>query len=276
MKLLALGLTLTICSWIMAWSNAKDLRENSFFPLWCGYILVINALCQLLYQRSLLKKMRLGFMLLFLISLPFWWFFEFINTIVHNWVYIFGRPISDFEFFLRASLSFTTVIPAVLSTAFFFNAILGDRKVIRTHPISIQLRWLFVSVLMGILSFPALSAAPQFLFPLVWIAPILIVEPLLFLLQAKSTLYQIQRGDWTTIISVTSAALFTGLFWEMWNFYSLPKWQYTIPYVGFLKVFEMPILGYLGYPFFGIIVYSYTIFMLSALYNKDCSDALLE
>jgi hypothetical protein len=33
----------------------------------------------------------------------------------------------------------------------------------------------------------------------------------------------------------------------MWNFYSWPKWYYTVPYVGWAKVFEMPLLGYLGY-----------------------------
>jgi hypothetical protein len=41
--------------------------------------------------------------------------------------------------------------------------------------------------------------------------------------------------------------LVCGLFWEMWNFYAMPKWYYTVPYLGFLKLFEMPILGYLGY-----------------------------
>jgi hypothetical protein len=38
-----------------------------------------------------------------------------------------------------------------------------------------------------------------------------------------------------------------GLFWEMWNYYSYPKWVYQIPFVGVLHVFEMPLLGYGGY-----------------------------
>ena len=66
-------------------------------------------------------------------------------------------------------------------------------------------------------------------------------------------------------ISAMTATLFTGVFWEMWNYYSLPKWYYTIPYVGFWKVFEMPILGYAGYPFFGIVVLSYAIAIFSLL-----------
>ncbi len=47
--------------------------------------------------------------------------------------------------------------------------------------------------------------------------------------------------------------------WELWNFYSYPKWIYHIPYVGVLHVFEMPLAGYGGYLFFGPELY--------ALYN---------
>ena len=43
------------------------------------------------------------------------------------------------------------------------------------------------------------------------------------------------------------AALVCGFFWEMWNYYSYPKWIYHIPGVGVLHIFEMPLLGYLGY-----------------------------
>jgi hypothetical protein len=33
----------------------------------------------------------------------------------------------------------------------------------------------------------------------------------------------------------------------MWNYYSYPKWVYNVPFLGFARVFEMPILGYGGY-----------------------------
>jgi hypothetical protein len=41
----------------------------------------------------------------------------------------------------------------------------------------------------------------------------------------------------------------------MWNFHSYPKWIYHVPGVGFAKVFEMPILGYLGYLPFAMELY---------------------
>jgi hypothetical protein len=47
-----------------------------------------------------------------------------------------------------------------------------------------------------------------------------------------------------------------GFFWEFWNYFAIVKWKYNIPYVGFLKIFEMPILGYLGYIPFALSLYS--------------------
>jgi len=49
------------------------------------------------------------------------------------------------------------------------------------------------------------------------------------------------------------AALVCGFFWEMWNYYSLAKWVYSIPYVHRFQLFEMPVLGYLGYLPFGLL-----------------------
>ncbi len=38
----------------------------------------------------------------------------------------------------------------------------------------------------------------------------------------------------------------------MWNMFSLARWEYTIPFVHALQVFEMPVLGYAGYLPFGL------------------------
>src|SRR6266700_3515525 len=76
-------------------------------------------------------------------------------------------------------------------------------------------------------------------------------------------------GRYLLPVSVMSATLFTGLWWELWNFYSMPKWIYHIPYVGFWKIFEMPVLGYFGYPFFGIIVFSWAFIVLTTFFKQD-------
>jgi hypothetical protein len=59
-------------------------------------------------------------------------------------------------------------------------------------------------------------------------------------------------GDWRLAFSSVLAAVICGGFWEMWNFYSLAKWEYSIPFVHCLEIFEMPLLGYAGYLPFGL------------------------
>ena len=60
-------------------------------------------------------------------------------------------------------------------------------------------------------------------------------------------------GDWRPVVSAAMAALICGFFWEMWNYYSLAKWIYSVPYVHRFEIFEMPILGYMGYLPFGLL-----------------------
>ena len=62
-------------------------------------------------------------------------------------------------------------------------------------------------------------------------------------------------------LALAFAALICGFFWEFWNYWAVPKWTYTVPYVGFFKIFEMPLLGYLGYLPFGLELYAFVIFM---------------
>jgi hypothetical protein len=47
-----------------------------------------------------------------------------------------------------------------------------------------------------------------------------------------------------------------GVLWEFWNYWATTRWTYTVPYVGHLKVFEMPVLGYLGFPPFALECYA--------------------
>ncbi|MBW2201626.1 MAG: hypothetical protein JRF71_12460, partial [Deltaproteobacteria bacterium] len=60
------------------------------------------------------------------------------------------------------------------------------------------------------------------------------------------------QGDWRFLISTALAALVCGWFWEMWNYNSLAKWEYCVPFVNRFQIFEMPVLGFAGYLPFGL------------------------
>jgi hypothetical protein len=263
MRLLFASALWTIAWWALAWSGVPTLSEYSFFPLWLGYILTLNAGSETLYRDSLMRRMGWWFVFLFVASIPLWWFFEWVNSYLQNWHYVFLQPISPLHYVIQASVDFSTVVPAVLSATFPFFRFFDECQIGKSRPVVIYRFWLAAAVAIGLTSFYLMQVFPRQTFPLAWIAPFLVLEPVLYVGGSPSLLGEIEKGDWTLTISAMTATLFTGFFWELWNYYSLPKWYYTIPYVDFWRVFEMPILGYAGYPFFGIVVVSYAIAIFS-------------
>ena len=268
MPLLILGILFTAVCWYFAWSRIGLLSEYSFFPLWVGYILLVNGLSEVMAGTSLMRRMRWSFLWLFIVSIPMWWFFEYMNSIVQNWHYLFAHPIGILHYETQASIDFSTVVPAVLSTSTLIFQLLRRRSF--NTRVAIPGTALPVAFVSTFVLFWLLNLFPSETFPLVWIFPILFLEPLAYTWGVRASLVnQIERGNLALPLSLGIGALITGFWWECWNFYSLPKWIYTIPYVGFWKVFEMPILGYLGYPFFGLIVFSYAALVLNFIGRQD-------
>lgn len=267
-----LGALLCGCFWYFAWSNLGLVSRYAFFPLWLGYIVLVNGIGELVFADSLWRRAGADFLWLFVLSAPFWWFFECLNALVNNWHYIFPSEISTLHFAIESTIDFSTVLPAVLSTTFLCYLGLkaarhpdrrfapSGRRLGRGKKISsIDARSMRALSVVGFLCLVLLWLAPNKTFPLVWIAPFLVIEPWLYLNGYPSLLKQFSQGQRSLSAAAMTAASFTGFWWECWNFYSMPKWVYTVPYVGFWKIFEMPALGYIAYPFFGLIVLSYTI-----------------
>ena len=59
----------------------------------------INGISEILYVTSLMRKMGFAFLILFIASIPLWWFFEGVNRIVRNWEYILPYPVSGLHYF---------------------------------------------------------------------------------------------------------------------------------------------------------------------------------
>jgi len=119
----------------------------------------------------------------------------------------------------------------------------------RSTNISLSPKLLFIYGVTGVIFGFAVLLWPNEAFPFVWVAPILILEPIAYYNGVPCILLEVKRGHFLPLVAITTSTLINGFWWECWNFYSDPKWIYTIPYVGFWKIFEMPALGYLGYPF---------------------------
>jgi hypothetical protein len=53
-------------------------------------------------------------------------------------------------------------------------------------------------------------------------------------------------------INLMAGGLLCGILWEFWNYWAGAKWIYTVPIMQNLKIFEMPLPGYFGFPPFAL------------------------
>ena len=259
-----LGLVLVAVFWPLNWGLDGMRTQWGFFPLWLGYCLTVDALVVRRKGTSLLTRSRLGYVGLFLTSIPCWWLFELINKRTQNWIYV-SDPISDVEYALFASLSFSTVIPAVFGTAELAGTFGWIRRIGTGPRIGDSGRVAAGFFVAGWIMLALLLAWPRYFFPFVWLSVYFILEPVNVWMGNRSLFEFTRRRDWRPVMALWVGCLICGFFWELWNFWSYPKWVYEVPFVGVLKVFEMPLLGYGGYLPFALELFAVYHLMLGLL-----------
>jgi len=248
----------TAAAWVLAWNRFEWfalIQPHSFTLLWLGYIVVINALTWRRSGRGMMLNGTRYFLLLFLASAVFWWFFEYLNRFVQNWYYVGIADYSGTEYFLRATLPFATVLPAVLGTcdwlATFPRLWAGlDRGWV--YAPSRPRVWAMAVLVVAVTGLLGIGLLPNLLYPLLWVAPLLLIVGWQALRGQRTIFSPVAQGDWRGLWIASLAALQCGIFWEMWNYYSLARWEYAVPYVQRFELFEMPVLGYAGYLPFGL------------------------
>jgi hypothetical protein len=251
------GVAVLLGAWILAWNRFpwfEALQPHTFPLLWVPFIIVVNGLCLRRTGRCPMTEAPGRFLLLFPVSALFWWFFEYLNRFVQNWAYS-GAGYTPVTYFLLASLSFATVLPAVVSVHAWLASFPRITHTWRGRAFPPMLghpgvRW--VGLGLAALGLGGVGVWPDTLFPLLWLSPLVIVAALGAAFGAPNPLAGVFHGDWSAPVSAALAGLVCGVFWEMWNFHSLARWEYSIPYVHRFLVFEMPLLGYAGYWPFGL------------------------
>lgn len=251
-----IGLALNLLSWFCAWTRPSwlgPLRDHTFTPLWLGYILVMDALVFRRTGRSLLAHRPRVFFALFPASSLAWWYFEFLNRFVQNWWYEGAEKFTAGKYVLFATLCFSTVLPAVFETYQWLRSFPWFQRAYADGP-----RWrassslpLRIAAWAGVAGLILLALAPNPMFFMTWLAPLALLGATLSLNGIRTPFSDAARGDYGPLFALAVAALICGFFWEMWNFLSLPKWHYSVPYVNVAHVFEMPVVGYTGYLPFG-------------------------
>ena len=248
----------TTFAWLLAWTRFSWFQawQSHTFPLlWFGYIVVINALTFSRTGRCMLVNRPKFSLKLFVLSAGFWWIFEYLNQFVYNWHYVGMIDSHRGLTIMWMTLAFSTVLPAVLGTYEYLASFTQLKKPFENwHALpmvdSPRTGWLMLSL--GSLGLLMIGRWPAVLFALLWIGPLLLMLGILILRRELTVLMPLAKGNWSSVVLSSLAALICGGFWEMWNAYSLVHWEYSIPYVHTFKIGEMPILGYAGYLPFGL------------------------
>ncbi|HSH74675.1 MAG TPA: DUF4332 domain-containing protein [Longimicrobiales bacterium] len=180
-------------------------------------------------------------------SVPFWLFFELVNFRVANWYYVF-LPADGPLRWTGITLSFATVLPAIVVSRRLLAGF-GFVEGLTWRPVRMA-TWLpTVLQLAGIGFFLAALAWPRVLFPLIWGGVTLFVDPWVYRRDPKRSLVgAIERGEPALIVQLLVGGLAIGLLWELYNVGARGKWIYTVTGLEELKLFEMPLLGFLGFP----------------------------
>jgi hypothetical protein len=217
---------------------------------WWSYIVMADAVIFQRRRESLLMNRPLELPSLAAASVTCWLFFEFANFFLGNWHYQ-GLPEARLGRWLGYWLGFATVLPGIFQTRDLLDALdLVPRQRGRVYAVSEN--WPVLFILVGWLLWLLPLIWPRIFFSLVWLAPIFFLEPFCALGGGRSLWLAWCQGERREVYLLLLAGLLCGILWETWNFWAKAKWIYTLPYLHFGKVFEMPILGYLGFPPFAV------------------------
>ncbi len=221
--------------------------------IWWPYILLVDGLIYYRRGESLILTRTREFFLLIPWSVVIWVTFEAFNLVLQNWYYI-GVPQEVFIRWPGYFVAYGTVLPAIFETRELLDTwqVFGKGRI---KPVQITATWYVGFGFLGLAMLLLPLIWPLYAFPLVWGGFVFLLEPLNHLRGRPSLLKDLERGTLINLYRLLLAGLICGGLWEFWNFWARAKWIYTVPWVGEVKLFEMPILGFLGFPPFALECY---------------------
>jgi len=244
---------------------------------WTGFIIFADAIVFRARGNSWLRSSPREFAALCAVSIPLWLVFETFNLVIRNWRYI-GLPENIALRTFGYAWSFATIWPAIFEAAdliaVFRNAPPGHRAppAPSAHPAPPALTAVGAVMLAApLLATPEIA---RYLAAPVWLGFILLLDPINARSGAESLLRDWRAGQFDRTVNLVLSGFLCGFLWELWNYWARAKWQYTVPIMENLKIFEMPLPGYLGFPPFALECFTMYVFVRSLFRRSGRSIAL--
>ena len=251
-----LGLFLLLVSEYCLFRQIEPFYSWFYCFAWWSYILLADNLVYVLRGRSLLMGRRDELWPMLPFSVFTWLLFEGYNLVLQNWAYN-GVPAETWLRWPGYTVAFATVLPGVFITADLVEVLLfhpaagafaSERQESPSRPASSRPAFLVLGLVLSAL--PLIW--PRYFFPAVWIGPIFLLDPLLERHGIRGLLSRLDTAGVRRILSLMIGGLACGLLWEFWNYWAASHWIYSVPFFGEWKVFQMPLLGFLGFPPFAL------------------------
>ena len=243
-----------------------------FYPLaWWSYIFIIDGIIFRIQGNSLILSRRREFLVMIPWSVAFWLFFEMVNLRMQNWHYV--NVVGNLWLrWVGYFISFATVLPCMFETYELIGCLNFYSKV-KTRTMLFPKSWIPIFYLTGILFLFLPLFFPRYCFPLIWLGVFLCLDPTNYLHESSSLMQDWEKGNFRRLLLLLTAGLICGFLWEFWNFWATSKWFYTVPFFERLKIFEMPLAGFLGFPFFAVeafVFYNFiSLFRFKRNWDKD-------
>jgi hypothetical protein len=279
---------------IMAGSEAATLaRVEPFYtwntPIcWTGFILFADSVVWRARGNSWMRSAPREFAFLVVMSIPLWLVFEGYNLFIENWYYV-GLPEHPVLRLFGYAWAFATISPAIFEGAELIG-VWRNRFLPANRQLSLtgaeappparadadaSPRISFSSARHGrgrsVPVWPIALGAVLLLWPIVWPSPylaapvwlgfIFLLDPLNARAGRESLFADWRQGRTDRLKNLGLSGLLCGILWEFWNYWSSAKWHYTVPIMENLKIFEMPVPGYLGFPPFAFECFAMYVYV---------------
>lgn len=248
-----LGLVALICAeYLMV--HGIEPAATYFTPVaWTSYILIADAAVFSITGHSRLREEPRGLIKMAALSIPLWLIFEAYNLRLANWSYV-GLPQGHIERWIGYAWSFATITPGIFMTAALIESFGWFKQESRSMRFSRSTETVFIALGAAMLIVPLVipRRTAAYLFGLVWLGFLFLLEPINYRLHLPSFERDLARGNRARLYSFLAAGWVCGWLWEFWNYWAHAGWTYTFPIGQQWKIFQMPAPGYLAFPVFAL------------------------
>lgn len=266
-KLLFVVSLLTIgLSFAMLHRRQEPFYTHFYLFVWWSYIFLADSWLYLKGGESLFVEKIVEFVT-FLVpfSAIIWFIFEAFNLRIQNWAYI-HVPKEIWIHWPLNFLAFGTVLPGIFLTGNLLDyyGIFRKNEFSQFFTDELSKPSFALNIAGGIFMLLLPLAFPKYFFPLIWGGFVFLLDPINAFWHGKSLIQEWRQRNWNRTFQLLLAGFICGGLWEFWNFWAGAKWIYTVPLPDFLlrnlKIFEMPVLGFLGFPPFALECFVMTEF----------------